>query len=146
MCLNFFQFLLHLNRRELLSILKDSPCKNQSINDDIFERRFAKQCCGKHQQGVEPTSGDKRQHKTQDQYQNKGLEFPFRKGVLHVKAIFFYPFVFNKIKLTINSGYTSLYNFTSYHPLVWSMPSAMKSAGKVSSNSFRFSKGQWTWA
>jgi len=24
----------------------------------------------------------------------------------------------------------------SYHPLVWSMPSAMKSAGKESSNSF----------
>lgn len=28
-----------------------------------------------------------------------------------------------------------------YHPLVWSMPSAMKSAGKESSNSFLFSNG-----
>lgn len=39
-----------------------------------------------------------------------------------------------------------IYSSTAYHPLVWSMPSAMKSAGKVSSNSFLFSKGQWTWA
>ena len=31
--------------------------------------------------------------------------------------------------------------WTTYHPLVWSMPSAMKSAGKVDSNNFLFSKG-----
>ncbi len=30
---------------------------------------------------------------------------------------------------------------TTNHPLVWSMPSAMKSPGKPSSNSLFFSKG-----
>lgn len=35
----------------------NSPSKYQSINDDVLEGRFAKQRCGEHQQGVEPTSG-----------------------------------------------------------------------------------------
>lgn len=36
-----------------------SPCKYQSINNDILEGRLAKQRCGEYQQGVEPTVGHK---------------------------------------------------------------------------------------
>lgn len=34
------------------------PGENQAIHDDILEGRFAKERCGEHQQGVEPTSQD----------------------------------------------------------------------------------------
>ncbi len=37
-----------------------SPREYQSVNDDILEGRSAKQRCGEHQQGVEPTAGCKK--------------------------------------------------------------------------------------
>lgn len=34
-----------------------SPSEYQTVNNDILEGRFAKQSCGEHQEGVEPTAG-----------------------------------------------------------------------------------------
>lgn len=165
---------------------KVSPSEHQSVNDDILEGRFAKQRCGEHQQGVEPTAGRKKiVHKVRVTGETETLQFNCSLRQDSIVFLFYsiYPFSSNLLIIHLlgtrlpeficvhqsihalllsipsmnSAGKFSMSQFlivnlfpsippsipspTAYHPLVWSMPSAIKSAGKVSSNSFRFSKG-----
>lgn len=53
------KYICKLKKYEDERVVK-SPCEYQSVNNDILEGRFAKQCCGEHQQGVEPAEGYKK--------------------------------------------------------------------------------------
>lgn len=98
------------------------PSQHQSIDDDVLEGRFAKQRCGEHQQGVEPTS---RHHKVRvtralTHSRHSLLVLGWKTSPLLIKAMFVLSAVWTQYLIDRHFSIWSIH--PSIHALVLSVP------------------------